>query len=343
MRIRGVIAAAVAATLLVSGGADRAVAASHDALHVFGDSLSDPGNLFALTGAAGPCPVFTCPLPPSPPYFAGRTSNGPVWADYVAADFAARGLPVGNYAFAYGRVISPGGTPDPAEPATVLPINLEHQIGRFIAETGGTVGPRAVAILWAGANDALNIVGQTAGAIAGGADPAAASAAAVAAAQGVAAALGEAAQILRATGLRNLVVMNLPELGQTPLFAGNPGGQALASLVAGAFNAALALQPFEGLNVTRLDIAALFADLVANPAAYGVSSLDACFDPADPAAGFCPDPNDRAFFDMLHPSAPIHARIAAEVRAVVAPVPLPAAGWLLMAALGGIALHRRRG
>ncbi|MDY6992457.1 MAG: SGNH/GDSL hydrolase family protein, partial [Pseudomonadota bacterium] len=41
-------------------------------IYVFGDSLSDKGNLFELTG-----------LPPDPPYFNGRFSNGLLWSEYL--------------------------------------------------------------------------------------------------------------------------------------------------------------------------------------------------------------------------------------------------------------------
>jgi phospholipase/lecithinase/hemolysin len=43
-------------------------------LYIFGDSLSDPGNLFDFSGG-----IF-----PPPPYFEGRFSNGPVWSEYFA-------------------------------------------------------------------------------------------------------------------------------------------------------------------------------------------------------------------------------------------------------------------
>src|SRR5215475_11575436 len=55
-------------------------------LVVFGDSLSDTGNLFAATFGA---------VPPSPPYFQGRFSNGPVWVDALARKLT---LPVENFA-----------------------------------------------------------------------------------------------------------------------------------------------------------------------------------------------------------------------------------------------------
>ena len=51
------------------------VAAPITDLYVFGDSLSDTGNLFALTFGIEP---------PSPPYFDGRFSDGPVWVETLA-------------------------------------------------------------------------------------------------------------------------------------------------------------------------------------------------------------------------------------------------------------------
>ena len=43
-------------------------------MYVFGDSLSDNGNLFDMTGGLAP---------PSPPYFDGRFPNGPVWVEHL--------------------------------------------------------------------------------------------------------------------------------------------------------------------------------------------------------------------------------------------------------------------
>jgi phospholipase/lecithinase/hemolysin len=49
-------------------------AATFSQLYVFGDSLSDPGNVFNLSGST---------QPPAP-YFNGRLSNGLVWSEYLA-------------------------------------------------------------------------------------------------------------------------------------------------------------------------------------------------------------------------------------------------------------------
>ena len=41
---------------------------------VFGDSLSDNGNLYE---------IMKHQLPQSPPYYKGRFSNGPVWVEHL--------------------------------------------------------------------------------------------------------------------------------------------------------------------------------------------------------------------------------------------------------------------
>jgi phospholipase/lecithinase/hemolysin len=50
----------------------------------------------------------------------------------------------------------------------------------------------------------------------------------------------------------------------------------------------------------------------------------------------------RAFWDLVHPTAAVHAALAREVQATVAPVPLPAPAALLLAGLGALAALRRR-
>jgi outer membrane lipase/esterase len=65
-------------------------AQSIDGVTTFGDSLSDNGNAFQSTGGT---------VPPSPPYFNGRFSNGPVWVEGFPAELK---LPAGasnNFAF----------------------------------------------------------------------------------------------------------------------------------------------------------------------------------------------------------------------------------------------------
>jgi phospholipase/lecithinase/hemolysin len=112
----------------------------YSALYVFGDSNSDTGNYYALTG-----------FPPSPPYANGRLSNGP-----MAVEFLAQGLGIGpadfhNYAVAgafsgYGNIQSL-----PIVAATGMLNQYEHYVNTILA--GGPADPDALYMLWGGANE----------------------------------------------------------------------------------------------------------------------------------------------------------------------------------------------
>jgi phospholipase/lecithinase/hemolysin len=66
--------AACCSSALLSGSA--AHAAQFSAEYVFGDSLSDVGNVFIATDGAKP----------ASPYVDGQFSNGPVWVQDLAAN-----------------------------------------------------------------------------------------------------------------------------------------------------------------------------------------------------------------------------------------------------------------
>jgi len=95
---------------------------------VFGDSLSDNGNLYDLTGGF---------IPISPPYYEGRFSNGPVWVEHLAPQFGVPADAMTNYAIG-------GSTTDDV---------LDTQIADHI-DNGSSPGD-ALHIFWAGANDFL--------------------------------------------------------------------------------------------------------------------------------------------------------------------------------------------
>jgi len=88
-------------------GASPIATADHDIeineIVVFGDSLSDTGNVFTLTGFA---PTPATQIPASPQWFNGRFTNGPVWHEVFAEGFGImpQSLPsfVGGLNFAWG-------------------------------------------------------------------------------------------------------------------------------------------------------------------------------------------------------------------------------------------------
>src|SRR4028118_1275503 len=85
------VCGAYIALVTALGFPNKASAQNFDEIYVFGDSLSDVGNVFQATRGESPS---------SPPYFKGRYSNGPVWVEYLASRLRLTSNP--NTNFAYG-------------------------------------------------------------------------------------------------------------------------------------------------------------------------------------------------------------------------------------------------
>jgi outer membrane lipase/esterase len=273
----------LAAGLLAAGMPAMAGAQDFDRIVAFGDSLTDDGNLYALTG-----------IPQSPPYFAGRFSNGPVWVEPLTPLIGAQGLEV----LAYGG----------AETGTDLtPPGIRLQVAGWLAQ-GNRAGPGTLSVVWGGANDYLGEEDT--------ADPAGL-------VSGVVGNLERSVELLIQAGARTVLVPNLPDLGAVPAGRAS-GGSAQLSALSAAHNAGLAAA-VEGLRlrhpgteITLFDVGSLFRDALADPAAYGLTNVTIpCLsgiapDPVSPT-GACATPEQAAttlFFDPLHPTATGHDLLA---------------------------------
>ena len=129
-------------------------AATFEDIYVFGDSISDTGNVFAASGNS---------LPP-PPYFNGRFSNGYIWIDEFAKKLnidsptpyvnVANGItPTNGINFAFG-----GATTTAANTASNALFGLPQEIGAFqsyLNQTQQLADPDALYVFWVGANDYL--------------------------------------------------------------------------------------------------------------------------------------------------------------------------------------------
>ena len=304
----------------------------YSSLIVFGDSLSDPGNLFAQVGVPG----F--------PYFDGRFSSGPVWAEYATDDFAVSG----NFAFGGAQAA----TDDDGIPDFAAQIDLYQA-----SPLGAVQGDNPLAAIWFGANDLF-------GAIPSGSFTEIGAAAAAA----VASISSGIVDLATNSGITDFVVFNLPDLGLTPLYSKVfPAASDGASDATDFFNfllgnAVAGLDALPGLDVEIFDVNALFDDLVANPDAFGVTNVThPCnYISGDPfvaaaAAAVAAEVGDevlcsgdevenRAFFDLVHPNGQVHAELARRFGAEVemTPIPLPAGLPLLAVGLGGLILAGRR-
>ncbi len=112
-------------------------------LVVFGDSLTDTGNVFDLSGGVAG----------GPPNFQGRFSNGPVWVEHVATAFdlpAPVASRQGGKNYAYGGAQTGDGN-STIVPEAPIP-NVGPQIADFLA-TGEMLDEGDLVVLWAGHND----------------------------------------------------------------------------------------------------------------------------------------------------------------------------------------------
>ena len=293
-------------------------------IYVFGDSLSDTGNLFAATSALGAA------NPPAP-YFQGRFSNGPVWVERLGNPLAltvtAAPTVRSSMNFAFGGATAAG--------TNSLPPALGVQIGMF-RQRGITPGPNDLFTVLAGANDLIPVLSAPTTPI----NPASLDAAGIATAQSVISSV----QTLVGIGAKNIVVSGLPNLGATPrsLAAGGPGG-AGASFGLRATNAfnnelrsriGLLAQSAADLNITYVDVQGVLDRMVQDHRALGFTNATSFFLAPAAQGGGQGDPNSYIFWDDIHPSARTHAILAGIVTEMLTPeVPLGFASTLGTAAL----------
>ena len=319
-RTRNSLAAAAAVTLSIAG-ASAAERPPYSGIVVFGTSLSDSGNAFALRGGTNTPPDYLVDplLIPSVPYARGghHFSNGATWIEQFARSiglagsvrpaFASSSPTATNYAVGSARAYDDGAN-----------FNLTDQVSAFLADAGGAAPSDALYVIEMGSNDIRDaiVAYQTGG-------PAAAQAILLQAIQSIAAQI----QTLHAAGAREFLVWIPPNVALTPALRGlaavNPAVTPLATGLTLAFNAGLkgalaGLAQLPGVTITQLDAYTLLNNIAAAPDGYGLTDVaSACLTPSVPPF-FCQNPDDYLFWDGIHPSRAGHAITAQEAARVLA-------------------------
>jgi phospholipase/lecithinase/hemolysin len=276
--VLGFVAVALFVTLAAAG--------PFSDLVVFGDSLSDMGNLSQSSFG----------IYPGSAYYNGRFSNGPVYVETLAA-----GLGLTSYArstaggsdFAYGgaQTTGTGGLQG------IFIRDVDEQVTQFL--NSRTADPDALFLVFAGANDLIDSSESVNTPV-----------------NTLANQLGR----LITAGARQFLVPNLPLLGYTPLYNGDPMVAAQYNMRTADFNSALEsmLSSVEishpEVAIHRFDVAELIGDAIADPPAFGLTNVTDSAAPGLEAGNSSYDtglivdnPNEYLFWDDLHPTAGVHA------------------------------------
>jgi phospholipase/lecithinase/hemolysin len=290
-------------------------APDYTAIVVFGDSLSDTGNVADLTEAKygvripGPDADYTDgrftdgadTLPPAENYFG-------VWIEQLAATFPSR--PVvkasldGGTNYAYGFAFTGRGTSvfsfGTADALSVTINNIGQQITDYLA-THPKINNKTLFVVWGGANDLLNATSED---------------------DVIDAGINQTLNIQRLidAGATQFIVPNLPPLGLIPRLNGSPATSLPATAAAKLYNEVLGggialLRDFNfarHLNLSQLDVFDLFDDIVAAPSKYSLMNVSAS------SQGMAVDPDTFLFWDDLHPTTRGHNILAVTAARLIA-------------------------
>lgn len=254
-------------------------------VHVFGDSLSDTGNMYLLY--SGAFPMFF-----APPFAVPRLSNGPMWPDYLAR---ALRVPI--------RASEEGGTNHAIGGATISPENYYTfnpyatgfaMVDRFLA-LHGSADPQAVYIVWHGTNDIDPPASFTEWNF-----------------EQLVAMVGR----LHAAGARKFLVANLFDVGKLPSVVnmGDPSYAQQLSEMTVLYNNLVAGLParFPAARIGIVDAYGLKAMIDRHPRLFGfTNTTEACYKWAPLGDGsYCPDVDKHWYFDWAHPTTRGHKLVA---------------------------------
>jgi len=253
---------------------------------VFGDSFTDDGHgLYAISNNM---------LPPSPPYYHGRVSNGPVWAEQLGLNYDLKdnaiAAAVAGTSTAYVQNVFTG-------QVYKIP-NVHEQINKYVTSDEFQSDNKAWTIygIFIGVNDYGNmeamglnvttpeIVGQ----------------------------IIKAATELADAGVKNIVVLNLPPVYRWPSgapFAATP--KALIDEHNALLKTGVANFDHAGARAEYVDTHTVVSKILDDPGSYGFDNTNAtCL---SPTFAVCSEPDKWFFWDALHFTTRVHKMLGEKV------------------------------
>lgn len=279
-------------------------ALTFDKLITFGDSLTDNGNFYSYTFHY---------IPKNPPYYEGRFSNGPTWAEDLA-----NMLHLSNDAFAdyaYGGATAREARNDVA-----------WQLNDYLQHAGADQNRgQHLYVLWAGANDYMP----------GKGDPEQETEITISSIE------AHLETMVNKIHAQQILLITLPDLSHTPLATlAGPEYTATVGKEIALHNAKLAelvhkmQAKYPSVKFILFDVLPIFNDAIGHPEHYGLrNTTEACYtgdafmysvladhrfdqlrtESALSAAQACQDPDQHLFWDRVHPTKLVHQIIAREV------------------------------
>ena len=304
-------------------------ATPYSGIVVFGTSLSDSGNAFALLGNASTPPDYGLNpfLVPSAPYARGghHFSNGATWIEQFARSLGLAGSVRPAYGSQSWKATNYAvGSARACDAPTSTNVNLADQVTDFLNDAGGSAPSDALYVIEMGGNDLRDAIVTALTVLQAGGSEQQAVAAALPTLLCAQQAIQTQIATLYAAGARNFLVWTVPDPGLTPAIRSlGPGAMQFATFLTGLFNNQLLLPTLQGLDQTFgdidfaiLDAFGLLNQINATPAAFGLTNTTtACVAPNDEPY-FCQAADEYLFWDGIHPTAAAH-RIVAELAARV--------------------------
>ncbi|MBA2657048.1 MAG: SGNH/GDSL hydrolase family protein [Tatlockia sp.] len=275
---------------------------------IFGDSLSDNGNLYELYK-----------IPSSPPYFAGRFSNGPVWIEALVASYfhEKANAHLQNYAFGGAAVAK-----DDNDGTYSLKLELDTYLGAHHDKAADN----NLYVIWIGANNYLmtpSNVNDTLDLVNTG--------------------IKKSLRTLVKAGAKHIMLVNLPDLGTTP-FPSQFYPKEEVPLIREQLSSytlkhnellAETINEFKQTNPEvkwlYFDVNSRFNEFLQKPERFGIRNFtEACYlsDTDKPLKNSMlqiasriqervepGDCEDYLFFDGVHPSARTHKILAEQAKA----------------------------
>jgi phospholipase/lecithinase/hemolysin len=277
---------------------------------VFGDSLSDNGNLYEY---------MKHQLPISPPYYEGRFTNGPVWIEKLAEHYYGDLLNehLFDYAFAGSGVSESEEEEDDDFEAGAL-FNLKREVDSYLLSHHEKAEQETLFVIWMGSNNYIALPDDPEKTV-------------LAVNDGI----QKEIERLVARGGKHFMLLTVPDLGRTPGAVEFDSVSFLTDLT-NQHNAMIKSR-FDQLQTKYPDVEWIFFDVnqiflsaLNHPEEYGFyNTTDTCYESAmvQPssktvlrmAASIHPKMNANPhacdgylFFDIIHPTARAHAYIADE-------------------------------